>query len=332
MARTRNRCNGSGYESVALIPLRYREERLGLIQLNDHRPGMFSPRNMALYERLAGYLAVAIVRFQAEEEIRRLNQTLEQKVIKRTAQLEALNKELEGFSYSVSHDLQAPLRHMTGFVNLLHNQYRDKLDEKGLHYLQVLSDSAQKMAKMINCLLAYTRLGRVALRRVPVEMDKVLQEALQLVEPDLENRKVEWSIQSLPKVYGDPVLLRTALVNLIHNAVKFTRCQPRPSIEIGILPNREGEDIFCVSDNGAGFDMAYSHKLFGIFQRLHGQEEFEGTGLGLANTQRIIARHGGRVWAEGMVGEGATFYFSLPRGKTVMEKKPMALNDESVTG
>ncbi|HMK66288.1 MAG TPA: PAS domain S-box protein, partial [Thermodesulfobacteriota bacterium] len=195
MARTRNRCNGFGYESVALIPLRYREERLGLIQLNDHQKGMFTPRNMALYERLAGYLAVAIVRFQAEEEIRRLNQTLEQKVIKRTAQLEALNKELEGFSYSVSHDLQAPLRHMTGFVNLLHNQYRDKFDEKGLHYLQVLSESAQKMSRMINSLLAYTRLGRVELRRIPVETDKVLKEALQLVESDLENRKVEWSIQ-----------------------------------------------------------------------------------------------------------------------------------------
>lgn len=315
LARTRNRCNGAGYESVALIPLRYRQERLGLLQMNDRRKGVFSRKTMGLWERLAGYLAVAIVRFQAEEEIRRLNAELDQRVQERTAQLETVNRELETFSYSVSHDLRAPLRHLTGFVGLLNEQLSDGLDEKSRHYMQVISNSALKMARLIDDILSFSRMGRMEMMRSRVNMATLLEEILKMIQPECKDRKMVWSIGELPEVYGDPPMLKTVWTNLVLNAVKFTRQKPEARIEIGAIQAQPGEDVFYIKDNGAGFDMEYADKLFGIFQRLHREEEFEGTGIGLANVQRIIHRHGGRTWAEGAVNQGAQFYFSLPKRK-----------------
>jgi light-regulated signal transduction histidine kinase (bacteriophytochrome) len=242
-----------------------------------------------------------------------LNAELEQRVRERTAQLEAANRELEGFSYSVSHDLRAPLRHLTGFVNLLEKHKPKELDEKSRHYLKVISDSAVKMGRLIDDILSFSRLGRAELRRRRINMDGLVKEARDLIRQDLQEREILWKVDVLPEVNADPEMLKMVVTNLIANAVKFTRQKDRGVIEIGCLDDQPDEDIFYFKDNGSGFDMRYEDKLFGLFQRLHHEKDFEGTGLGLANVRRIIARHGGRTWAEGKVGEGATFYFSLPK-------------------
>ena len=251
-------------------------------------------------------------RRHAEEEIRRLNAELEQRVRDRTAQLESANTELEAFSYSVSHDLRAPLRHVTGFVELLNKRAPDALDDKSQHYLQVISESAQQMGRLIDDLLSFSRMGRVELSKTQVNMNQLVQEAIAILQQETQGRDILWRIEPLPDVSGDPALLKTVFTNLIANALKFSRTRPQAVIEIGLSAETD-ETIFYVRDNGAGFDMKYVDKLFGLFQRLHRAEEFEGTGLGLANIRRIIHRHGGRTWAEGAIDQGATVYFSLPK-------------------
>ncbi len=252
-------------------------------------------------------------RKKAEEEIKRLNAGLEQRVSDRTAELEALNKELEGFSYSISHDLRAPLRHLTGFANLLTRQMGEGLDEKSRYYLNVISDSAVKMGRLLDDVLSFSRMGRVDMLQSRLNPNILVQELIRGVQAETREREIDWSVAPLPEVYGDPTMLKIVFENLISNAVKYTRGKPRTEIEIGHLAGQDDEDIFYVKDNGAGFDMQYKKKLFNLFQRLHHQDEFEGTGLGLANVRRIIQRHGGRVRAEGAVDQGATFYFSLPK-------------------
>ena len=230
----------------------------------------------------------------------------------RTAQLESANTELEAFSYSVSHDLRAPLRHVTGFVELLNKRAPDALDDKSQHYLQVISESAQQMGRLIDDLLSFSRMGRVELSKTQVNMNQLVQEAIAILQQETQGRDILWRIEPLPDVSGDPALLKTVFTNLIANALKFSRTRPQAVIEIGQRAEAD-EIIFYVRDNGAGFDMKYVDKLFGLFQRLHRAEEFEGTGLGLANIRRIIHRHGGRTWAEGAIDQGATVYFSLPK-------------------
>lgn len=264
--------------------------------------------------RLTGYLKVArdmTAHKQHEDEVARWNAQLEHRVAERTVQLEAANKELEAFSYSVSHDLRAPLRHIDGFVDILQNHAAARLDEEDRHHLQTIADAAKQMGKLIDDLLAFSRMSRVSLNKRPVNLATLVQEILRPVQRDLKDRQVEWVIGDLPPVEGDLDLLRQVLLNLIDNALKYTRTRSVARIEIGST-RAAGELIFFIRDNGVGFDMRYVDKLFGVFQRLHRTSEFEGTGVGLANVRRIIHRHGGRTWAEGTVNGGATFYFSLP--------------------
>ena len=248
---------------------------------------------------------------QLNEELRIHREHLEELVEERTAQLQAANKELESFSYSVSHDLRAPLRHIDGFADLLTKHASNALDNEGRRFLQTISDSAKQMGVLIDELLVFSRMGRVEMRATTIDPNKIVRAEIERLKGETRNRNIEWKVDELPKIKADEAMVKLVFQNLLENAVKYTRPRKNATIEIGFTqtPN---ECEFFVKDNGVGFDMQYLDKLFGVFQRLHRIDEFEGTGIGLANVRRIIQRHGGRTWAEGKVGEGATIYFSLP--------------------
>jgi light-regulated signal transduction histidine kinase (bacteriophytochrome) len=248
------------------------------------------------------------VRALVEKQVKELNRQLEGKV----EQISDVNRELEAFSYSVSHDLRAPLRHIAGFAGKLERHLGEQLDEKGHHYLEVISSAAQRMAQLIDDLLVFSRLGRGAMRMQPVDMQSLVDEARALTGSDTAGRRIEWKVAPLPVVVGDENMLRTVWQNLIGNAVKYTGQRELAKITVETSRTANGDYEFTVADNGAGFDMEYAGKLFGVFQRLHRASEFPGNGIGLANVRRIVARHGGRVWAEGEPGQGARFHFSLP--------------------
>ncbi|GAA0911307.1 PAS domain-containing protein [Luteibacter anthropi] len=243
-----------------------------------------------------------------EQKVTELNRQLEGKV----EQISDVNRELEAFSYSVSHDLRAPLRHISGFASKLELQLGDQVDDRVRHYIDVISTSSRRMAQLIDDLLVFSRLGRGALRLQPVDMQSLVEEARALVETDIRDRRIEWRVAPLPIVVGDENMLRTVWQNLLGNAVKYTGNREIAKIEVGLDRTSSGDYEFFVRDNGAGFDMQYAGKLFGVFQRLHRASEFPGNGIGLANVRRIVARHGGRTWAEGETDRGATFHFSLP--------------------
>ena len=275
-------------------------------------------------------------RVKAAAEIRHLNEELEQRVVERTAQLTATNKELETFSYAVSHDLRAPLRHVQGYVDMLEREAGDRLSDKSRHYLKTIAAASRDLGVLIDDMLAFSRMGRAEMIATSVNLAALVQETRHDLELTTRDRNIVWKIAPLPVVQADPAMLKLVLTNLLGNAVKFTSPRDPAVIEIGGLtaesqksevrgsaggePTTPGisdtsQITFFVRDNGVGFDPQYAHKLFGVFQRLHRADEFEGTGIGLANVQRIIARHGGRTWAEGAVDKGATFYFTLKASK-----------------
>ena len=267
-------------------------------------PGEPPVRNIAVVQDITE-------RKHVEEDIRKLNADLDLRVQERTSQLEAANRELDAFSYSVSHDLKSPLQHITGYAELLNKRASESLDEKNKHYLKVITDSTIRMGRLIDDLLSFSRMGRTEMLKKKTNLDSLVKEILRDFQADARSKNIDWKTGPLPEVYGDSAMLRQVFVNLISNAFKFTGNCDEAVIEIGSTIGENGEVCVYVKDNGVGFDMKYVDKLFGIFQRLHSSKEFEGTGIGLANVRRIIHRHGGRVWAEGKVGEGATFYFTL---------------------
>jgi len=251
----------------------------------------------------------AAVRRRIEDRLRRTQEEL----AKRAADLEAANKELESFTYSVSHDLRAPLRHVAGYAELLQKHSASVLDDKARRYMAMILEASKRMGDLIDDLLGFSRIGRAEARMTAVNLDSLVREAIAEFGQDTKDRDISWTIGALPVCCGDRSMLKVAIVNLLSNAVKFTRIRPRAKIEIGCAEEKDDRVEIFVRDNGAGFDMRYANKLFGVFQRLHRAEEFEGTGIGLATVQRIIHRHGGTVRAEGAVDQGATLYFSLPR-------------------
>lgn len=246
--------------------------------------------------------------------VRRLrleNAALERRVRQRTDELEAANKELEAFSYSVSHDLRTPVRHIDGYAEMLGKSTDSSLSEKDRRYLNQIINASKQMGQLINDLLEFSRMGRAEMRRTQVDLQDLVEKVIQGLQPEIDGRNIVWKKGSLPQVQADPSLLQQVFSNLLFNAIKYTRPRNPAEIEIGCTVEA-GETVIFIRDNGVGFDMKYADKLFGVFQRLHRAEDFEGTGVGLANVRRIIARHGGRTWAEAKVDGGATFYFTLP--------------------
>ncbi len=293
----------STYEAAVQKNRELARARDELSKLNEQLEEKVARRTASLADEIAE-------RNRAEAEVRQLNEELEQRVRQRTAELEAANKELEAFTYSVSHDLRAPLRAIGAFSNELHRNFSPQMPPEARELLDRVISNAQRMVQLIEDLLRFSQLGRQRLSKQPVDLSSLVQEVVEDLRKEEGQRSIEVLVGNLPNGVGDPPLLKQVFVNLLSNAFKFTRQKPSAIVEVGCL-QQNGQQVYFVRDNGAGFDMRYAEKLFGVFQRLHGEAEFEGTGVGLSIVQRIIERHGGRIWAEAEVDKGATFHFTL---------------------
>jgi signal transduction histidine kinase len=314
-------CSARGIISVAL-------GCVALTILSHYLDQSSDPEPAGTVDMAVGLAAIGLVAFLAVQqktaeaslreqasEIRKLNKELSQ----RARELETSNNELESFAYSVSHDLRAPLRHVVGYSELLQKHASSLLDDKSRRYLQTILESPKRMGNLIDDLLAFSRIGRAETKKTLVSLDQLVKEVVAEIGQDTSGRDIEWKVDSLPVCYGDRSMLRLVIVNLLSNAIKFTSMRAQATIEIGCVDAEDEIEVF-VRDNGAGFDMQYVNKLFGVFQRLHLPEQFEGTGIGLATVRRIIHHHAGMVRAEGGVDQGATFYLSLPKAQNAAER------------
>ena len=300
---------GGAAGSVYVVPIPCQVSRRGLLFVILPKAALFVADDLALLRACCSETAVQLDNVTMRER----QQALISELGERSDQLAAVNKELEAFSYTVSHDLRAPLRHIGGFTDLLQNSPGPEFDDNRQRYLRLISKSAVTMGELIDSLLVFSRMGRAEMLHTRVDLNSIVRQAQRDVTEAEPARSVDWVLGQLPTVPGDPTMLQLVFTNLLSNAFKYSRTRENATIEVGSRDGSSVEHIVYVRDNGVGFDMAYANRLFGVFQRLHRAEEFEGTGIGLANVQRIVSRHGGRVWAESELGQGATFYVALPK-------------------
>ncbi len=299
-----------GFESYWGVPLFVQADLFGVLNLGTRRKGVFSVEHQTVVKEIITPLEIWFQQMELREELQQHSSELEQRVAERTTELKEVNQELESFSYQVSHDLRAPLRAISGFSGLFMNKYGTGLDEKGQEYLSMIQTSAKRMETLINELLTFSRLSRQPLTKREFLLKDLVLEVWKNLMVEQPTRQVTFTVDDLPVCHADPILLRQVFVNLLGNALKFSRNRELARIHVGVKMAESGR-VYWVEDNGAGFDMAYADQLFIAFRRLHSDMEFEGTGIGLAIVQRIIQRHGGQVWAEGIEGQGARFFFML---------------------
>lgn len=312
----------AGFKSSAAFPFHFKNKVIGALNIYSDKENVFKKKDVELLNEVAMNIAHGIdhiddeiQRAKAELEVKTLNATLEARVIERTEELNAANKELEAFAYTVSHDLRAPLRAIDGFSKILMEDYYDSLDDQGRVVCKVISDNAETMGQLIDELLQFSRLSRSELHLLPVDLNSIINSLYEMLTTSEQREKINFSCPDLPTVKADPLMIKQVWQNLLSNAIKFSRKVEQPTIKINFYKKNDFF-VFTVEDNGAGFNMKYATKLFGVFQRLHTVKEFEGTGVGLAIVQRIVHRHGGKVWAESEINAGAKFYFTLKNAKT----------------
>lgn len=299
------RLRAEGIRSFISVPLMVKNKLLGAFNLGSQHPEAFSEEEVQIAREVTDSLAIAIQQARLHDQVQRHAAELEERVAERTA-------ELESFAYSISHDLRTPLLAIDGFAQLLAEDYLGRLDAEGQRYLRTICDNSKNMGQLIDDLLVFYRIGNQKMLPTKIDMTSLARQAIDRLATMQTKRKPQFKLKRLPAAFGDQAMIRQVLVNLFSNAVKFTTVKEKAVIEVG-SEVKNGETVFYIKDNGVGFDMQYADKLFGVFQRLHSEEQFEGTGVGLALVQRIIQRHGGRIWAEGRVDDGATFYFTLPQ-------------------